>query len=421
MLIFAIIVYLIGTYFLVFWFLSILEGDFHYPDSGWKNMQTFPTVSVIIPAYNEEKTIKKTLNSVLALDYPSEKLRVVVVDDGSEDKTSKVVKDIMRLYPSCDIKLIQQENQGKGAALNNALKIIGTKYFACLDADSEVDKYSLKKMIYRFERRQHLNEKLAIITPALKVQSPKNLVQRVQYVEYLITMFLARVLSKNKSIYVAPGPFSIYKTDVIKQLGGFDEKNLTEDQEIAYRVKQSKYEIENCSDAFVYTNAPDSLKSLFYQRNRWYKGALINAWKYRKMMFNKEYGHFGMFQMPLNFLTFFLSASALFLFFYYTLKPLFKHLKDLFLVNFDFVPFLKDLFRFNFNILDFNPLITTFVVFSLLVFFYFIYKIFKEYLEKKSGEKLFSVGTYVFVYFLFLGLVVFVVLFDLSLGRIQKW
>jgi cellulose synthase/poly-beta-1,6-N-acetylglucosamine synthase-like glycosyltransferase len=421
MLIFAIIVYLIGTYFLVFWFLSILEGDFKYPDVGWKKMKDFPSMSVIIPAYNEEGTIRRTLNSVLALDYPEDKLDIVVVDDGSKDKTSEVAQKIMNLNPARHIRLIRQENKGKGAALNKALESIQTKYFACLDADSEVDKHSLKKMINLFERRQYLHKNLAIVTPALRVQKPKNLVQRIQYFEYLITMLLARVLSNSKSIYVAPGPFSVYKTSIIKDLGGFDENNLTEDQEIAYRVKENKYELENCSDAYVYTNAPDSLKSLFYQRNRWYKGALMNAWKYRKLMFNKEYGHFGSFQMPLNFMTYFLSASALFLFFYYTIKPLFKHIKDLFLVNFDVIPFLKDLFRFNFNVLDFNPLIGIFIIFSLAVFVYLFHKISKEYKEKLSRKNLIGVGAYLFVYFLFLGLVVVFVLFDLSFGRIQKW
>ena len=94
-------------------------------------------------------------------------------------------------------------------------------------------------------------------------------------------IFVGRLTSQLDSLYVAPGPFSLYKTKVIRKLGGFDETSLTEDQEIAYRVQKHNYKIKQCFDGYVETEAPRAFKGFYKQRKRWYKGGLSCVYKYK--------------------------------------------------------------------------------------------------------------------------------------------
>ena len=99
----------------------------------------------------------------------------------------------------------------------------------------------------------------------------------------MTAMLLIKLMGYIDSNYIAPGPFSVYKTSVIKNLGGFDETNLTEDQEIAYRVQKKHLKIRQCPTAEVYTVAPGSIRTLYRQRNRWFKGTLQNLFKYKSL------------------------------------------------------------------------------------------------------------------------------------------
>ena len=164
-----------------------------------------PLVSVLIPAYNEEKTIIKTLKSVYNLDYPQEKIEVIVIDDGSKDNTNEIVKKYIKNKPN--FKLISHKNKGKAASMNKAIKFAKGEFFACLDADSFVDPHTLKKMLTLYYKEN--DENVAIITPAMKVYKPKNILQKIQWLEYIIIILIARITSHLDSLYVAPGPFSV--------------------------------------------------------------------------------------------------------------------------------------------------------------------------------------------------------------------
>ncbi|MFC1800767.1 glycosyltransferase, partial [Nanoarchaeota archaeon] len=302
------------------------------------------------------------------------------------------------------------------AALNKALAIIKGKFFACLDADSVVESGTLKKMLGVYEDN---NEDLAIVTPAMKVKEPRTVMQRLQRLEYILTLFAARLMSCLDCLYVAPGPFSLYRTKIIKELGGFDEGNLTEDMEIAYRVQQHHYYIKHCHDAYVYTNTPKSTKELYAQRNRWFKGGISNALKYRKITFNKDYGDFGFIQMSINFIAFMLCASAIFFFSYYMLIPLVKGAQRLYLVNFDLIPYIQS-FK-----LTFDPLSITDVGFIVLFIFVIAFGMF--YLSHKSAkESLFKRGflyiiPYFLIYYIILSFIALVAVFEFMWGKKQKW
>ncbi|MFH1447807.1 MAG: glycosyltransferase [Candidatus Micrarchaeota archaeon] len=245
-----------------------------------------PTITVIIPAYNEEATIGKTIESVLALDYPKDKLAITVVDDGSTDNTSGIAKRY-------NVTLIKKENSGKANSLNVALKRVKTELVAVLDADSYVGSTTLTNMLGYFNEPD-----VVAVTATMKVWKPRTLIQKMQRAEYLVNAFIKKLQSFIDGISVTPGPFSIYRKSVFDDIGFFDEDTLTEDQEFALRIQASNLRIENSINADVFTSVPDNLVRLFKQRRRWYMGYLQNIWKHRAL-FSPRYGDFGMFVLPI--------------------------------------------------------------------------------------------------------------------------
>ena len=126
-------------YIVIFWLLVLLDG---HKKNKSERLKKFPLVSIAIPAYNEQNTIKKTLSSVINLDYPRGKLEIIVVNDGSKDNTKKVVQDFISTHLDYNIKLINQENRGKGAALNRALKISKGDFFPVVEHRTTLRNYN---------------------------------------------------------------------------------------------------------------------------------------------------------------------------------------------------------------------------------------------------------------------------------------
>lgn len=407
-------VYLVSLYFAVFWFLVFLDSE---PRKKRKPLKEHPLVSVLIPAYNEESRIKKTILSVLKLDYPKEKLEVFVVNDGSKDNTKHVVEQVIKENKSFNIKLVNQENKGKGAALNEGLRITRGKYFICLDADSQVRKDALKKMLPHFS-----DENVAAVLPVLKVRRPKNLIQKMQWFEYIINMFYKELMGKLDCIHVAPGPFSVYRKSVLVKLGGFDEDgNLTEDLEIALRLQKHHYRLVQILDTEVYTSAPDNLKALYKQRNRWYKGAIHNAINYRKLLFNKEYGDFGLIQMPTILVAGIIAIVMILSIAYYAISPYIRNINKLRIIDFDFMTLIRN-FNFNFHFLELNYMIIMVAGVMLLVSVVILKK---SHISTK--EKVFKYGAYplllyLLFYFFVLGPMWVGIALDIALRRKkQKW
>ena len=364
-------VYIISLYFSIFLFLVYLDKRSSFRATETPRETSYePFISILVPAYNEEKTILKTLRSIYALDYSQEKMEVIVINDGSKDATLQVISQFG--FDKPNMIIINQENKGKAAALNSALKIARGELFACLDADSFVHPFTLQKMLHIYATEK--DERLAIVTPAMKVYEPKNMLQKVQWLEYLVIILIARLSSEMDSLYVAPGPFSLYKTAVIRRIGGFDEQNITEDQEIAYRIQQHHYRIKQCPDGYVYTSSPETLKGFYRQRRRWYLGGMICASKYKSMVGNKEYGDFGIMQMVKNVLGYGFAIVGIGLGLYLLLKPLVHYLNTLFLVHFDIWPYISNLkwkiTFFTFMMIDFRK---GFLVLFLMMIGYFLF------------------------------------------------
>ena len=251
----------------------------------------YPSVTILVPVFNEQNTVDKTIQSLLKLNYPEEKLKIMIVDDGSKDNTWEIVKKYNN-HPQ--ILLHQKENGGKYTALNYGIANCSTEMIGCLDADSEVDADALLHIIPYFKDRD-----VGAVTPSLKIQNPDNILGLMQSAEYNMGVFTRKILGFLDAQYVTPGPFSIFRKEVFSKVGNYKHAHNTEDLEMALRLQENHFKIVNAHKAVVYTVGPRTLYRLYKQRVRWTGGFIQNAIDYRRMILNPKYGNLGMLILPI--------------------------------------------------------------------------------------------------------------------------
>ncbi len=254
-----------------------------------------PMVAIVVPCYNEARTVAGTAKSLLALDYPADKLSVVLVNDGSTDETATVMEQFAS-HPQ--VTVIHQKNGGKHTGLNAGIAASpNADLIGCLDADSFVEPDSLKEMISCFD-----DPKVGAATAAMSVDKPKNVLERMQNAEYILGIALRHILAAVNGIYVTPGPFSLYRRSTLQELGGFRNGYNTEDMEMALRIQRAGLVIDSATKARVFTKTPRSVRSLVKQRVRWTTGFLRNMlYDYRDLIGNPRYGALGLIVLPLGF------------------------------------------------------------------------------------------------------------------------
>lgn len=253
-----------------------------------------PTVALIVPCWNEESTIKGSVDSLLALDYPEDKLSIVVVNDGSTDGSAEVLKEYEG-HPR--VKVLHQENGGKHTGLNAGIAATDAELVGCMDADSFVEPSALKEIVGCFD-----DPKVGAATVAMSVHQPKTIIEAMQNVEYILGIALRHILASVNGLYVTPGPFSLYRRSIVVEVGGFRNGHNAEDMEMALRLQRHGYWIENAPRARVYAQSPRTVRSLIKQRIRWTTGFLRNVlYDYRDMVGNPKYGTLGLLVLPLGF------------------------------------------------------------------------------------------------------------------------
>jgi cellulose synthase/poly-beta-1,6-N-acetylglucosamine synthase-like glycosyltransferase len=260
-------------------------------------LEKYPGVTVVVPCYNEEKTIFRTVHSLLELDYPKDKLHLILIDDGSTDNTFSILK---QFEDRDNIKVIKKENGGKHTAQNLGLEHTETPFVGCLDSDSLVHPQALKRIMNTFSK----DESVSAVIPSILVTSSKNIVEKVQKAEYDLIVFNKKMFSFLSAIHVTPGPFAIFKKKVFDEIGPYRHAHNTEDQEIALRMHKHGYKIENCSDAYVYTSVPKTISRLYQQRVRWTYGFFRNMIDYRDLFFKKKFGNLGFLTLPSGIISF---------------------------------------------------------------------------------------------------------------------
>ncbi|QKQ98391.1 glycosyltransferase [Candidatus Nanohaloarchaea archaeon] len=311
------VLYAIVLYITFFLLVTLFDKGHIKPDR--KGINEYPSLSLIIPAYNEEETIAMTIDSALDINYPRDKYDIIVVNDGSTDSTLEEAK---KFEENENVTIIDKENGGKGSALNAGVRESDSEVVACVDADSILQEDSLKHMV------AEMGDEYAGVASAMKVYRPDNMLQKLQWVEYIVGIFTRNIMGLMNAIHVTPGPLSVYDREKIIEVGMFDEDSLVEDQEICFRLQEEHYKIGHASHAEVYTVAPSTWEEFKAQRYRWYRGSLETAIQYKHMLFNRDYGDLGMFAVPAKLAQTFLSLVVLFITLYMFGRPLVEFLVE---------------------------------------------------------------------------------------------
>jgi cellulose synthase/poly-beta-1,6-N-acetylglucosamine synthase-like glycosyltransferase len=352
-----------------------------------------PFVSILIPAHNEEDNIAGAIESCLKLNYPKKNFEIIVIDDGSTDSTVEIVKKFGK-----GVRLIKKKNTGKAHSLNVGMERARGEFICVLDADSRLSRDAFRYMVGYFE-----NSKVGAVIPSVKIKQTKGLIQGIQWMEYYFSLFLRKMMSAIDSLFITHGVGTIYRKDVIKKAGGFDEENLTEDLEIALRVIDVGYKIEASINAVAYTPAAPTFKTLLHQRIRWNVGFLHNIKKFKHMILNRRFGHVGLFVIPITCIWTVVLIAITWIFMNDFLDSAIRFIKNMLITNFDWAYLLKDFFKIDplfqistVNIMNFMFL-ATFVIGIILIWRMGL-------LEKSMKRTTFYIVPYMFLYSILMSL-----------------
>ena len=247
-------------------------------------------VSVLVPAFNEEKVIGKTIAGLLASDYRD--LEILVIDDGSADNTSGVVREQFGNEPR--VALIRVPNGGKASALNTGLARAQGDVVVALDADTQFNADTIPRLVRWFS-----DPEIGAVAGNAKVGNRTNMITRWQALEYVVAQNLERrALAGLGTLTVVPGAVGAWRREALVKLGGFRTDTLAEDQDLTIDIQRQGYRVHFDSSAIAWTEAPATFRGLAKQRFRWAYGTLQCLWKYRSLTFNPRYGALGMIALP---------------------------------------------------------------------------------------------------------------------------
>jgi cellulose synthase/poly-beta-1,6-N-acetylglucosamine synthase-like glycosyltransferase/peptidoglycan/xylan/chitin deacetylase (PgdA/CDA1 family) len=249
-----------------------------------------PQIAVLIPAYNEEKVIVRTIRSVLNSDYDN--LRVIVIDDGSSDNTFEVARTAYaREIAAGRVEVLTKANGGKAAALNYALEQLDEDFYVGIDADTVIATDAITKLIPHFE-----DPRIGAIAGNAKVGNRVNLWTRWQALEYITSQnFERRALDLFNVVTVVPGAIGAWRTAAVKAAGGYPLNTVAEDADLTMNLLEQQYKVVYEDRALAFTEAPIDARGLMRQRFRWSFGILQSVWKH-KLAFvrNKAMGLFAL-------------------------------------------------------------------------------------------------------------------------------
>lgn len=292
-------------------FLNMPLAVYHKYQEGkleQKPLSRYPSLSIIVPAYNEEKCIAGTIETLLETYYPDKE--IIVVDDGSTDNTYGIASP----YTSRGVKVIHRPNGGKAAALNHGLQFAKGEIIVCVDADSMVARTALVELSRRFE-----DPTVVAVAGNVKVLNRNKLLAMCQALEYVFDINISRRgLDVFGAVIVVPGCLGAFRAEAVRASGGWDVETIVEDFDTTIKVfKGGAFDISNplapinlqepdfqaaakgmkmgkvvqaSSAAVVYTEAPEILSDLWKQRLRWYRGNFQALLKHRDAFVNPRFG-----------------------------------------------------------------------------------------------------------------------------------
>jgi cellulose synthase/poly-beta-1,6-N-acetylglucosamine synthase-like glycosyltransferase/spore germination protein YaaH/peptidoglycan/xylan/chitin deacetylase (PgdA/CDA1 family) len=249
-----------------------------------------PEVSVMIPAYNEQSVIVNTVRAAIASDYP--KLEILVIDDGSTDRTAELVRENFGGDPR--IRLLLQANGGKPSALNHALSEATGEITVCIDADTIVDPEAIPRLVRHFA-----DPRVGAVAGNVKVMNRNRWITRWQALEYITSQNLEkRAFDLLNCIPVVPGAAGAWRTDLLRSNGGFSGDTVAEDTDLTLTIRRNGWKILYDEDAIGRTEVPETVEALIRQRFRWTFGTLQAVWKHRDTVGKPRYGTLGWIAVP---------------------------------------------------------------------------------------------------------------------------
>jgi cellulose synthase/poly-beta-1,6-N-acetylglucosamine synthase-like glycosyltransferase/peptidoglycan/xylan/chitin deacetylase (PgdA/CDA1 family) len=248
-------------------------------------------ISVIVAAFNEEKVIAETLRTLLTNDYAAE-VEVIVVDDGSSDRTAAEVEIVANSDPR--VRLLRQPNRGKARALQRGLAAMRSGIAIFLDADTHCQPNTLRRLVEPFS-----DETISGVSGHAKVGNLRTFIARCQALEYTCGFNLdRRAYTRWNCMTVVPGAISAIRKSAIDDAGGLSLDTLAEDTDLTLTLHKRGQRMVYVPEAIAWTEAPETVKTLARQRFRWAYGTLQCLWKHRDMVFNWKYGALGWFSLP---------------------------------------------------------------------------------------------------------------------------
>jgi peptidoglycan-N-acetylglucosamine deacetylase len=251
-----------------------------------------PKVAVLIPAYNEEKVIERTVRAALNSNYPN--LRVIVIDDGSKDRTLEVARNAFKEEAAAGrVLILGKRNSGKAEALNYGIEHIGdAELFVGIDADTIIAPDAISRLVPHF-----INPKVGAIAGNAKVGNRVNLWTRWQALEYITSQnFERRALDVLGAVSVVPGAIGAWRVSAVREAGGYHIDTVAEDADLTMALLRRGYRVEYEDMALAYTEAPTNANGLMRQRFRWSFGILQAVYKHRGVFARK--GALGWIALP---------------------------------------------------------------------------------------------------------------------------
>jgi cellulose synthase/poly-beta-1,6-N-acetylglucosamine synthase-like glycosyltransferase len=249
-----------------------------------------PSLSVVMPAHDEESCIESTVKSVLASEYEGE-FDVIVVDDGSTDGTARIVSALQKKDKR--VHMLRTDHLGKAMAVNRGVEKSRKQVVVMLDADSRIERDTLTKLVAPFGE-----PKVGASSGIIRVEMNYNPLVWYQELEYVYSSMWRYIFDKLGCTYVLPG-FAAFRREALRSVGGFDTDTLSEDCDVGLKLRKKGWQLA-MSGALMYTNVPQSPWGVAKQRMRWGRGTIQVLRKHRDMIMNPKFGLIGLYGLPNN-------------------------------------------------------------------------------------------------------------------------